>query len=51
MKRIEIIHIDVSSSDVKRDNRSVFLYAYENTESFLSAEIQIFFSSAERRIA
>lgn len=38
-------------SDVKRDNRSVFLYAYDNAEAFLSTEIQIFFSSSERRIA
>ncbi|CAF1245691.1 unnamed protein product [Adineta steineri] len=37
--------------NVKRDNRSVFLYAYENAEAFLSVELQIFFSSAERRIA
>jgi hypothetical protein len=37
--------------DVKRDNRSVFLYAYENTEAFLSLELQVFFSSAERRVA
>jgi hypothetical protein len=38
-------------SNVKRDNRSVFLYAYENAEAFLSVELQIFFSSAERRTA
>jgi hypothetical protein len=37
--------------NVKRDNRSVFLYAYENAEAFLSVELQIFFSSAERRTA
>lgn len=37
--------------NVKRDNRSVFLYAYENAEAFLSVEFQIFFSSAERRTA
>ena len=37
--------------NVKRDNRSVFLYAYENAEAFLSVELQIFFSSVERRIA
>ncbi|CAF1115567.1 unnamed protein product [Rotaria sordida] len=37
--------------NVKRDNRSVFLYAYENAEAFLSVELQIFFASAERRTA
>jgi hypothetical protein len=37
--------------NVKRDNRSVFLYAYENAEAFLSVELQIFFSSGERRTA
>ncbi|CAM4943397.1 unnamed protein product, partial [Rotaria socialis] len=37
--------------NVKQDNRFVFLCAYENTEAFFSVELQIFFSSAERRIA
>jgi hypothetical protein len=37
--------------DVKRDNRSTFLYAYENSETFSSVELQIYFSSAERRTA
>ncbi|CAF4099468.1 unnamed protein product, partial [Rotaria sp. Silwood2] len=37
--------------NVKRDNRSIFLYAYENSETFSSVELQIYFSSAERRTA
>jgi len=40
-----------SITDVKRDNRSVFLYAHENAESFVSVEVQIFFSSPQRRTA
>ncbi|CAF4592052.1 unnamed protein product [Rotaria sp. Silwood1] len=37
--------------NVKRDNRSIFLYAYENSEKFSSVEFQIYFPSAERRTA
>jgi hypothetical protein len=37
--------------NVKRDDRSIFLYAYENSETFSSVELQIYFSSAERRTA
>ncbi|CAF0773124.1 unnamed protein product [Adineta ricciae] len=50
---VRTIHMDSIRSiiNVKRDNRSVFLYAYENAEAFLSVELQIFFSSVERRIA
>ncbi|CAF4453882.1 unnamed protein product, partial [Adineta steineri] len=36
---------------VKYDNRSIFLYAYENSETFSSVEVQIYFASAERRTA
>ncbi|UJR22105.1 hypothetical protein I4U23_025170 [Adineta vaga] len=50
---VKTINMDSIRSiiNVKRDNRSVFLYAYENSEAFLSVELQIFFSSAERRTA
>ncbi|CAM4785220.1 unnamed protein product [Rotaria magnacalcarata] len=37
--------------NVKRDNRSIFLYAYENSATFSSVELQIYFASAERRTA
>jgi len=40
-----------SSRNVKRDDRSIYLYAYENSDIFSSVELQIYFSSAERRIA
>jgi hypothetical protein len=40
-----------SITNVKRDNRSIFLYASENSETFSPVELQIYFSSAERRTA
>ncbi|CAM4929146.1 unnamed protein product [Rotaria socialis] len=51
MKKTMINIVLFSYRNVKQDNRFVFLCAYENAEAFLSVELQIFFSSAERRIA
>ncbi|CAF0940704.1 unnamed protein product, partial [Didymodactylos carnosus] len=50
VKTIEMQSIR-SVINVKRDARSVFLHAYENVETFSSLELQIYFSSAERRTA
>ncbi|CAF0727583.1 unnamed protein product [Rotaria sordida] len=50
VKTIEMNSIR-SIINVKRDNRSIFLYAYENSETFSAVELQIYFASAERRTA
>ncbi|CAF1581908.1 unnamed protein product [Adineta steineri] len=50
IKTIEMNSIR-SILNVKYDNRSIFLYAYENSETFSSVEVQIYFASAERRTA
>lgn len=50
VKKIEMSSIR-SITNVKRDDRSIYLYAYENSDIFSSVELQIYFSSAERRTA
>ncbi|CAF1221343.1 unnamed protein product, partial [Didymodactylos carnosus] len=51
--RIKVIDMQSIRSiiNVKRDARSVFLYAYENAEPFSLLELQIYFSSVDRRMA
>ncbi|CAF1321292.1 unnamed protein product [Rotaria sordida] len=48
--RVKTIEMNLIKSivDVKNDNRSLHIYAYENNKVFKSFHLQIFFSSIER---
>ena len=48
---INVMFSSPSHSNDKQDNRSIFFFAFENSETFSSVELQIFFSSAGRRTA
>ncbi|CAF0791592.1 unnamed protein product [Adineta ricciae] len=51
--RVTTIHMNSIRSivNLKPDNRGIFLFASENSEPFTSVDMQLYFSSAERRTA